>query len=280
MSDLSDETLMAFADDRLDEIQRGRVEEELARSVPLRRRLAAFAMTRPDAELWRVFDEPMREPVPRHLVELLMSSGVPLGAGQGSQIRKRQGLSAVDKIKAFLLPGPAIWSPALAYSAAVAIGLSLGWVLHAANGTDATTIVADGGSYDGLRADTGMRSVLERTASGSSGTQGLAPAAAWQVVPTLTFRSRDGAYCRQYEMNQAGHGVAFAGVACRTAAGQWVVQAHVPAAKTAGVNDDKFRPATGASPVDATVARLIEGDPYGKDEERQLIGKGWRTDTK
>ena len=31
MSDLSDETLMAFADDRLDEIQRGRVEEELAR---------------------------------------------------------------------------------------------------------------------------------------------------------------------------------------------------------------------------------------------------------
>lgn len=284
MNEVSDETLMAFADDRLDEAQRSRVQRDLGDSAELRERLLAFSSTKADSDLWRVFDHPMREPVPQYLVDLVMAPVTVADVGQGTQAAIRpQSPSIVDRIRDFLLPQSAAWSPALAYSAAVAVALSLGWMLHAANGKDTTTAVADAGQHDGLLADGSLRSILETVPSSPFGGKTTGQVAARQVMPTLTFRSRDGAYCRQYEMTQPGQTATFTGLACRTAGGQWVVRTHVPSSGTAAFIDGKFQPASGqpgSSLVEATVTQLIEGDAFGVDEERQLIAKGWRSGAK
>jgi surface antigen len=283
MNEVSDETLVAFADGRLDETQRSRVQRDLGDSAALRERLAAFSSTKADSDLWRVFDQPMREPVPQYLVDLVMASSAGAAVGQAAQAVRPQSTSIVDRIRDFLLPQSAAWAPAFAYSAAVAVGLSLGWMLHAANGKDVTIAVADAGQYTGLLADGSLRSILETAPSGPVGGKASGQLAARRVIPTLTFRSRDGAYCRQYEMTQPGQTATFAGMACRTAAGQWVVQTHVASSGTAAAIDGKFQPASGqpgSSLVEATVTRLIEGDAFGVDEERQLIAKGWRSGVK
>jgi hypothetical protein len=283
MNEISDETLMAFADGRLDETQRSHVQRDLADSAALRERLAAFSATKADSDLWRVFDQPMREPVPQYLVDLVMAPTALAGVGQAAQVVKPKRPSIVDRIRDFLLAQSAAWSPALAYSVAVGAGLSLGWVLHAAQGMKAPIAVVDAGQHDGLMADGSLRSILETAPSGPFGGKASGQVAARQVMPTLTFRSRDGVYCRQYEMTQPGQTATFNGVACRTAAGQWVVQTHVPSSGTAAVIDGKIQPASGqpgSSPVESTVTQLIEGDAFGVDEERQLIAKGWRSGAK
>ena len=279
MRELTDETLMAFADGHLDDGQRSLVLQALDRDPGSRERLAAFVATVPDAEIWRVFDQPMREAVPRHLVELVM-------AGSSSSFGGRQAIApgmvrtAIDTARNILWPDHGGWSPGLGYAAALAVGLSLGWVLHPGQGPTVASELAEAGGPDGMRAELGLRASLESTASGAVHGVALRSNSSWRVTPTNSFRSRDGAFCRQYEMSQPQSDAAFAGVACRTRAGQWVVQTHAASTKTVAGADNNVRPADGKkmkSPVEVAVSAMIDGDPLGPDEERQLMTKGWPT---
>ena len=74
MADLPDEKLMAYADGALEPAERARIGATLAQSAELRGRLAAFEAT--GTVLGALFEKPMHEPVPRHLVDLVLNGTV------------------------------------------------------------------------------------------------------------------------------------------------------------------------------------------------------------
>jgi hypothetical protein len=87
----------------------------------------------------------------------------------------------------------------------------------------------------------------------------------------LTFKARDGGYCREYEL-AAAQGL-FHGLACRQANGHWAVEAHVAEpAQTSG----KGTPAAQSEALNAIVDGRIQGDALGKDQEKAAIKSGWK----
>ena len=116
-----------------------------------------------------------------------------------------------------------------------------------------------------------LAEALERTPSRQAAT---ISADGWNVTPALTFSSHDGRICREYMATKAQ--LARSGVACRETSGTWSLQAEGPTA----VDDGKAltKPAGRDTPesVDATVRRLMKGDPFGKDEEGETLKRGWK----
>jgi hypothetical protein len=104
---------------------------------------------------------------------------------------------------------------------------------------------------------------LERTESGKD-------AALIALRPVLSFRSKQTAWCRQYELRyaakQASHGLA-----CRSEAGRWKVIAATPPTAIGP------RPA-GRGPreaIDELVTAMMSDQPLSGSDEAATIGKGW-----
>lgn len=115
--------------------------------------------------------------------------------------------------------------------------------------------------------------VLEITPSMADGWQPLADGK--RVRPILTFRDVDGAWCREFLMDN--HGQGSRGVACRDQ-GQWETRIAVAADLPAG--GEMFRPASSAD-VDAVAdytARRADGIALSSREESELIAGDWQTE--
>ncbi len=113
--------------------------------------------------------------------------------------------------------------------------------------------------------------VLEITPSMASGWQPLADGR--QMRPVLSFRDVDGAWCREYLVNDHGKGTR--GVACRDG-GNWKTRLAV-AADIPG-SADAYRPA-GANDADAVAdytARRADGIALSADDEATLIASDWQ----
>lgn len=80
----------------------------------------------------------------------------------------------------------------------------------------------------------------------------------------LSFKARDGRYCRSWELPEQK------GVACRTG-DTWRIAATV--ATTPGGN---YRMAAGDSALMASVDAMIAGEPLNADQERAAKTRGWR----
>ena len=278
MAELSDETLMAYADGELPAAERVRVETILHKDAASRARLAMFMAT--GKALAVHFREPMDEPVPRRLVELVL--GGREKASKTSMTRRpdaRPGWSSsiaagLEGVVAAVWPR---WPMALAYSAVLLAGTGAGWYLR---DTALRTTVASGKlivqENGRILAHGALRQALESGASGApilaSGRRG----AGATVRTRLTFRTHENGYCRHYEAAQAD-GDQFAGVGCRIGEGLWQVKIHTPiaprptaATATIVVGDD------GSAAVTALVGRLMEGDALGAEAEAEILGKQWR----
>jgi hypothetical protein len=260
---VTDEALMAYADGMLTAGERASVEAILKQDADARDRLEVFTRTR----IIDVFDQPMREPVPQHLEDLVMGSApsqaLPASLRGAAPARAGVVTGATSRLRdllASLVPG----GPAAAVGAAsLAIAVSLGWWLSAGGPGTGGIFVADGVLQRALET---MPSLVTA--------QALDKEKPATVTVQLSFRDGSRAFCRQYQMLTPA-GEAFSGVGCRTSQGRWQVQAHVPVSppKTAtpGTKPASVR---AAIEVEQIVKAALE--TLGPDEEREALAKGWR----
>jgi len=275
----TDEILMAYADGVLDAGTSARIDALIKADPAARARVLMFRAT--GRALAEPYEGVLREPVPAHLIQFVMTCGKELEESPAS------GPASMN-----LAPAASSWPsrPARLMELWAAfrdrlIPQGAGWQLAAAS---ALTLIVGAGAGLFLRGDGGLgpnlaglrpgqvltRGVLhqvletlpsneERAAGGSQG------ATAARAV--LTFKAKDGSYCREYEVVTAQG--QFQGLACRQAGGDWAVEQHVgQKAAAAGIP----QPAGQGELLDKAVDSRIEGIAFGEAEEKAAIKNGWK----
>ena len=260
MSEISDTMLLEYADGHvpLDQAQRDMIERALAASPVLRARLEALEATRPDSSLWRVFDQPMSEPVPQHLVELVMS-----GPRQGADSQSPAPAlvpSLGERLRNFLFPAGGFGAPSMAFAALVAVGVTAGVLLYANRDVSVDAQVA---------------TALETLPSGLFDARATDGA----IVPTASFESKDGSICRRYAVAAKGADPAYAATACRQpTSGRWIIQARGPVTPSEAARPGTVVPSSGpdAAAFDAVLKRLMAADLMGPADEKRAMARGWK----
>jgi hypothetical protein len=157
--------------------------------------------------------------------------------------------------------GPRRWQLPVAIAAAAAC-VAFGFVLAR---LQVPASVAD--LRDGDLAGPGLQSVLESRPSGERASRdGLA------LTVELTMTARDGSPCRLFEAHGAGTDAE--GVACREARGWRVVALDRTVPPGAGFHT------AGASPLLDLVMDRLEATTLDPAQERALLARGWRPDTR
>jgi hypothetical protein len=267
VADLSDEILMAYADDALDPAERAGVE--------------AAIKTRPDYQAQVSKFRATRKPVQQAINDQLnMERLAPLVAViRGDQRRK---MAAGQKgARIFTLPGArartisptprTYWPMAVAASLALLMGGGAGWFTHGVTTSASPELVAF--SDGDLVAEGALAKVLETARSGSA--LGVRAAdGAWQLQTTFSFHA-SGTPCRRYEMSNEAIG-RFGGYACRNGDGRWLVHAQVALGKKGPAGKD-FTPSAGDddAALYAAIRAAMDGDVLGSKEEAQLIANRW-----
>lgn len=253
----TDETLMAYADDALDEGERAMIEQYLATDADARDLVAAFRRSRDLAA--RAFDEALTSPPPKHLVDLIMSH--PATPGSATPI------SAADNV-VVLAPRPraspmATWALPMAASLAFAIGLGTGWLYRPTQPVDV--------ALGPLPARSELSQVLEGARTGIRRNRHLVVA---------TFRDKLDRPCRELELfpTTTADAPLLAGIACREPNGTWIVEGAARL-RTAKANGNGAYVPSGAVEADAlgSLLEMMGAKPaLSADEERALIERGWK----
>ncbi len=284
---ISDETLMAYADGALCELEARAIEMRLASDSGLMARLEPFLVTRD--VLPKAFHQPMQEPIPERLIATVMAGGAgahgPLKASMGRDV-------FVEAFRVWFGTGRAVVPVATAavlLLMLVAFGIpsSLDWAgpREGAANPQASNETQKGGALISeangtLFAAGALDAALER---GPSRPPHIPEALAGQAVavPVGSFLAKDGRYCREYRAVDHAQ-KAFAGVACRATDlaqnGTWQVLFHEPLSAASSMANPAKYYAAGRS-VSATLDAAVEGmrasDILGEDEEERLIARGW-----
>lgn len=247
--------LLQYADGLLDPAHHAKVKHALAANPDLRARLEALEATAPDADMWRVFDAPMNEPVPQHLVDLVMHGPGKSVEPSASQSPATPGI--VARLRGFLFPSGGFGAPALAFSALITVGVAAAALLYANRAAEV---------------DPQTAAVLETRPSGPFDGR----VAAGAIVPTGTFESTDGSICRRYAVAAKGADLAYAAVACRQpSSGKWIARVRGPVApdQSTGVVPSSG-PDTAA--FDAAMKRLMADDLMMPADEKRLMERSWK----
>jgi hypothetical protein len=261
---LTDETLMAYADGELDAVQRAEVETALAADPRLRERVNRFAAT--GKSLAKLFEKPFNEPVPPHIVGMIMhDQRLPQPRAGGVSVLG----GFVNTVKA-LFPTPA-GSAIFAWSVALLLG-GAGAVWYVTQTTDAIEelVTLDQGE---IFARGPLKHALETAPSGSLVALGSGKSAL-SMTAVLTFKNQQQAFCRQYGVTTPKGD--YAGVACRQTDGEWRIEVHTTAAPQSHSGDRVVPAGKAASSVEDAVTKVIEGDALGSEDEQTLILKQWR----
>lgn len=248
-----DELLSSLVDGELPERERIALEARLAAEPALAQRLEA--MRRADRALRDSYGPVADEPLPAALLALL---------GRDSA---RGDSAAVVPLRRTV--PPRFWMPAsIAAGIALAIGFALGVSLELRDPTDTELLLA---SSVRVTPDYELFGVLESTASGET----VSLAGDLAATPRLTFRTFDGAYCRELALSTGPRRSAV--VSCRED-DAWRIAAviEVPAS---GLDNDgsEFAPASGpVSELDSVVNAMMAGAPLDAEAERRAMAAGWR----
>jgi hypothetical protein len=239
-----EERLAAFLDGELGSAERAAVERQMATDPDFA--TTAHQLQQNDAAMREAFDGPMHEDVPDRFRALLAEA--PRMAGAGAICSPVNDNAPVGWRR---LGG--------AVAASLALGLLGGNLLQrpvAGTTSSVTTSVA-------------FNDALDHVASG----RGITLAKGGKVVPRLTFASRSGGYCRQFDLDQNGRPQA--GIACREGSG-WQLQALLPRSDTAqGTDDYAVAEGSGDPALDGVAMALRKGDPLSASEEATLIRRAW-----
>ena len=224
-------TVAAFVDGELDDLTARRIEREAESDAALAAEIARHRALK--ARLAEHYAPVAAEEVPDRLRALLAGDGVDTSLADRREAKRRR-FAAVH------------W---VAIAASLALGLTLGlrpWMPPADVSSAKGTLIAAGALAEAL--DTQLA---------SNQPQGGA------VRIGLSFRDRDGRYCRSFE------GRTLSGIGCRDA-GHWSLERTM--AGQAG--PDYRQAASGALAADA--AAMMAGDPFDAEAERAARDNGWR----
>jgi hypothetical protein len=233
-----DETLMAFADGELDDARRAEIAAAMTLDPELARRVDAHRAIR--ARVKEAFAPVLAEPVPDRLRAAAMVRGTVVnfpGVGaRGSTIRRRA----------------REWT---ALAASLLVGLFIGWRVFS---PAEPLMVAEG---DALVARGVLAGALDsQLASAQS------PAS--EVLIGVTFRSREGRFCRSFVLADQQ----IVGLACH-ADGDWRIAATALTEVPAG----EIRQAGTALPpaIAAAIEDRIAGATFDAAAERDAQASGW-----
>lgn len=92
------------------------------------------------------------------------------------------------------------------------------------------------------------------------------------IKPRLTYKNRDGEYCRQFQLTRSNS--TEESIACRTD-GEWqrITTLYLPAV----TDDSTYSTASGGSGLDAILDESIADGPFDADTESNLINNAWPT---
>jgi hypothetical protein len=195
-----DETLMAYADGELDAARRAEIDAAIARDPALARRVEQHRVLRGDVA--RAFSTVLDQPVPERLENAARGGKVPLAAPGRGKVLQFPARSA-------RAPSPP-WRARewTAMAASLIVGVLLSWQVF--ESADSGVIVA---GTDALVARGALARALDSQLASEQ--RGAEP-----VLIGLTFKARDGDYCRSFLMRATRT----AGLACRTGS-EWQVTA-------------------------------------------------------
>ena len=236
----SDEELMAYADGELDAARRAAVEQAMREDPAVAAAVERHRALR--ADVFGAFAGVLDEPVPERLVPRASTAAVlPLDAARAARAQARRRWT---------------WPEWGAMAASLALG-----VLAGAAGWH--TMSADGGAT--LASANGT--VVARGALADALTDAVAGRDEHGVRIGVSFRSKNGEYCRSFVSGSA------AGLACRTAEG-W----RIPVLAEGAEQGTAYRQAGASLPpavLDAIDAR-IEGSALDAQGEAAARARGWR----
>ncbi|HEX7781901.1 MAG TPA: anti-sigma factor [Sphingobium sp.] len=232
---ISEEMLVAYADGELDEVNRRRVERTIAGDEALAQRLAAHEALR--ARLSGHFAPIAEEEAPDRFRALLEPHTKVIDLTEARAARTRRAR-----------PG---WMTGAAIAASLVLGLWLGRGM----GGEAGPVGISGGK---MVAQGSLAKALDTQLASAQGGD--------DVRIGLSFRARDGGWCRSFE------GAAVSGVACRAGA-DWRLEQAAPGHGTSG----DYRQASSGDPrVMATIDQLIAGAPVDAAAEKAARDGGWK----
>ncbi|MES2948449.1 MAG: hypothetical protein V4858_07900 [Pseudomonadota bacterium] len=247
---ISDETLMAFADGELDLVQHARMEAALKTDAALRQRVVALQAQR--KRLAAAFDTVLDEPVPDRLTRLLQTPPAAMSATPVASVVNLAQVRA-DRARTRGMPSWAQWG---GMAASILLGVWLGAQLGG-RGMDSDMALNQGRLLAG-----GTVAKALATQLASEPPQGAS------VAVQLSFVDKGGNYCRTFSTS------AIAGLACLHK-GQWAVQqATAVDAQASG----EVRQAASALPravLDA-VDQRIAGSALDAKAERTARDQAWR----
>ena len=280
MAKVTDEMLMAYADGALSPLARAKIETFLQGDPEARRRVEMFRAT--GAPLSRLYCQKMAEPVPVYLKEFVLNYPIEAEAPK-AQSQKAAPTRWLDGVKegtrhfaanlAEWLGSPAParrWQLAAASAALLAFGVGAGAFLNGDSSSNDLVAFNDGHIY----ASGPLNEVLEKGLSRRDTRIGGVRGEAVTMRASLTFKSKQNTYCREYEIATPGDG-GFVGLGCRGSDGKWAIEMHLPASNSAkgGV---KTAAAAENAALDAIVDRMIDGDAFGDEQETAAISRGWK----
>lgn len=272
-NDLSDEILMAYADDALPAPERRRVETALAHDPKLVDRLEPFILTR--SALPEIFSEALTSPMPDRLVKTVMTAPMPPLSRTAS--RAVSGTSVLARLRAFLVPEFPSFGTAVALAAVVAAIAGAGWlagrsITPAAGPTtskgEAVAVNENAAYAEGLLAEAlETKSIAQAAVSGTQSAE-----------IKNTFFDKSGRVCREYGVSQAQR-EATVGFACRTGEGRWQIGFHSSIANATAPDASANTPAGESSSLaglDAAIDAVKSGDVLGETEDAALIANRWK----
>jgi hypothetical protein len=243
-----DETLMAYADGELDAAERAKIDAAIARDPGLARRVERHRALR--AEVAGAFSKVIESTIPDRLLNAARGAAMPAAEPRGAKVLR--------------FPEPAGRAPPTpwrarewtAMAASLVLGVLLSWRLLAPG--DSPVIVA---GDDALLARGELATALDNQLAG--GQRGDEP-----VLIGLTFKARDGNYCRSFTLRSAKT----SGLACRVGT-DW----QIPATDSAVIPQGSLQQAT--SVLAPAILKAIEarriGEPLDAQAEQSARLSGW-----
>ncbi|HZF28005.1 MAG TPA: hypothetical protein VE907_02710 [Gammaproteobacteria bacterium] len=256
-----DEALSALLDGELDAAEAASLRRRIDREPELAARFAALEAA--NDRVRGAYAGVAAEPVPERVHALLDESPRAVDSVVAFAARReRRRFASLPTAHLSM----AHLSTAIAAGIALAVGIALGLLLAprspAPGAAAALAAAGDVAPGDPLFA------ALETVPSGAARDVG----ARISAEPRLTFRTRDGGYCRRMDLTRERDAAVV--LACRRDGG-WRVEA-ASFARVDAAAAGEFRPATETpSAVEAAIDAAIEGEPLSADAERALLAGGW-----
>ncbi len=267
MAEDREEVLLAYIDGELEGAELARAERLIAEDPEAR----AFVEKhrRIGEKLRQAFEGPMEEEVPERLLRPFEDPQDTVTEATVVPFRSNRRQAA-----------PRRWTElAMAASVALCVGGVIGLNLDFGSGGGAfQQAVHVAGPIDRGSA---LHQVLEEVESFESVTWEGGEAGQASAIPLMSFRTADGRVCREYEMlvTSAASTSSTIGIACRGAGEGWTDEVLVVSKQAPeGAGQPAYEAASSGGQValEGFIAETIAGEPLSPEEERALIGRGWR----